>query len=443
MQSHLADIDELLLRCRDEEARQYIAEAVASYKTGAFRACIVVTWIAVLYDFLYKLRELELAGDGQAKAKLEEFEKASKGKDYNKSLEFERNVLKFAHEDFEFINDIEYHELQRLYEDRNRCAHPSMTSTDEVYSPSSELARYHLRNAVNYMLQYPPTQGKTFVDSLLTDTKSPFFPTDVDEAVKYFKSKLVDRTKASVLKSIATAMVKGLILEDFDEAQFKRTATALLALRELQRNIVESAIETHLSTAITRTNDENLVRVFQFLENITDTYEYLRDDVRIRLENYLNSVKDEDKRACALNVALDVPTLRNVVVELLEADKVSVYVLSALFNYKIRPEFTPIVLRHYRKADSFALANDIGKNMVALFIEAGSLSPYDVREVISICSENGQVYHSYEFKTVLQAIHRSNILTEPELDALLQEYEDVNRKYRKVIFPDTEEDEPS
>ncbi len=63
MNQHLVDIDELVLRCKSKEARYYIAEAVACYKAGAFRACIVMTWIAVVYDFLHKLRQLELVPD--------------------------------------------------------------------------------------------------------------------------------------------------------------------------------------------------------------------------------------------------------------------------------------------------------------------------------------------------------------------------------------------
>jgi len=63
----LIDLDELVLRCRDEHARSYIAEAVACYKAGAFRASIVATWIAVVLDILHKLRELELTGNGAAK----------------------------------------------------------------------------------------------------------------------------------------------------------------------------------------------------------------------------------------------------------------------------------------------------------------------------------------------------------------------------------------
>jgi hypothetical protein len=54
----LGDLDELVISCRTEEARAYVSEAVACYKAGAFRACIVATWIAVVYDLLAKIREL-------------------------------------------------------------------------------------------------------------------------------------------------------------------------------------------------------------------------------------------------------------------------------------------------------------------------------------------------------------------------------------------------
>lgn len=56
---YFVDLDELVLRCRDEQARQYIAEAVACYRAGAFRACIVMTWTAVVFEYIHKLRELE------------------------------------------------------------------------------------------------------------------------------------------------------------------------------------------------------------------------------------------------------------------------------------------------------------------------------------------------------------------------------------------------
>lgn len=53
----LADLDELLLRCRAEQSRAFIREAVGCYRADAFRACIVVTYIVVLYDLIAKLRK--------------------------------------------------------------------------------------------------------------------------------------------------------------------------------------------------------------------------------------------------------------------------------------------------------------------------------------------------------------------------------------------------
>lgn len=62
----LADLDELLLKCRNSPSRVQIEEAIACYNAGAYRACIVTAWIAVVYDFLFKLNELELTGDADS-----------------------------------------------------------------------------------------------------------------------------------------------------------------------------------------------------------------------------------------------------------------------------------------------------------------------------------------------------------------------------------------
>ena len=62
----LADIEALLLRCRSEQSKEYVSEAVLCYRSGAYRAAIVGTWIAVVFDLMDKIRELALSGDGAA-----------------------------------------------------------------------------------------------------------------------------------------------------------------------------------------------------------------------------------------------------------------------------------------------------------------------------------------------------------------------------------------
>src|SRR5215468_10091880 len=95
----LEDLDELVLRCRTEEGRKYITEAVTCYKAGAYRACIVATWVAVVYDLISKIRDLALSGDAEAQRLVEDLNKwqpliAQGNQDaIKKSLDLEREIV--------------------------------------------------------------------------------------------------------------------------------------------------------------------------------------------------------------------------------------------------------------------------------------------------------------------------------------------------------------
>src|SRR5258708_36269993 len=61
-QSHLVDLDELVQSVRDLNSREYITEAIAAYRSRAYRSAIMGTWIAVTYDIISKIRELAVDG---------------------------------------------------------------------------------------------------------------------------------------------------------------------------------------------------------------------------------------------------------------------------------------------------------------------------------------------------------------------------------------------
>jgi hypothetical protein len=131
MNERLIDLEELVIRCKEEVTQEYIKEAVACYKAGAFRSCIISTWNAVVFDYLNKLRQLELTGDNQAKQELQKFQKFRSSNDYSQLWKFEVNIPKAARENFEFISSIEEEDLERLNKDRSRCAHPSILLDEE------------------------------------------------------------------------------------------------------------------------------------------------------------------------------------------------------------------------------------------------------------------------------------------------------------------------
>ncbi|ENV52100.1 hypothetical protein F953_00465, partial [Acinetobacter junii CIP 107470 = MTCC 11364] len=112
------------------------------------------------------------------------------------------------------ISHVEFIDLNRLQEDRNRCAHPSMASDGEVFNPSAELARMHIRSAVEHLLQYPPAQGKYALDSLTSEVESEYFPTDVKKAVVAFESSPLNKARDSLIRNFTIVLLKKLSVHD-------------------------------------------------------------------------------------------------------------------------------------------------------------------------------------------------------------------------------------
>src|SRR6478736_59846 len=211
--NHQADLDDLIASCRSEGAKRAFAEAVAAYRAGAYRACIVTTWIAVLFDYLGKLRDLDLSGNKGARELLDAFQKAHAAPNIPALQKLENDALRSAREDFELLTPIEERELERLREDRNRCAHPSMSTVEEPYQPSAEQARSHMRNAVMHMLSKPPVQGKAAWTRIWNDVNSDYFPETKDEALERLKVRLAG-ARDTLITTLLANLIQGLLTDE-------------------------------------------------------------------------------------------------------------------------------------------------------------------------------------------------------------------------------------
>jgi hypothetical protein len=213
----LSDLDEMVLSCRSEEARNYVGEALACYRAGAFRACIVSTWIAVVFDLIAKIRELALSGDAAAQEIVNNLnswqpliEVGDAGAIKN-SLEFERDVVRIANDRFGFFEGLQVLDSHRLRDDRNRCAHPTYQGNEQPYSPTAELARVHLVHAVKHVLSQAPVQGKAATTQIIKLVQSAYFPTNVDQAKVQLRANGLDKPKDSLVRSVTDQLLFGLL----------------------------------------------------------------------------------------------------------------------------------------------------------------------------------------------------------------------------------------
>ncbi len=203
----LSDLDELVLAVREPESRRLLAEAVNAYRGGAFRSALISTWIAVAYDIIAKIRELAAHGEGGAKTFIDELTKAIDAKNVRRLQEVENGLLASAQTEFAFLLSHEATDLQRLFDDRDLCAHPAFVGEDTLFTPSPELVRAHIAHAVQHLLAHPPVQGKSALQRLHRDLLGTCFPSDASRVETVMRDNYLHQTKDSVIVAVAKGLL--------------------------------------------------------------------------------------------------------------------------------------------------------------------------------------------------------------------------------------------
>ncbi|HAK14822.1 MAG TPA: hypothetical protein DCM65_00810 [Acinetobacter junii] len=414
MASVLSDLDELVLKCRDQKAKSYIREAVACYKAGAFRSAIVSTWIAVSFDILDKLKELSLAGDKEAERQIESFDKARRIGDVANSLKFEREILVVCRDKLELISHVEFIDLNRLQEDRNRCAHPSMASDGEVFNPSAELARMHIRSAVEHLLQYPPAQGKYALDSLTSEVESEYFPTDVKKAVVAFESSPLNKARDSLIRNFTIVLLKKLINDAKDYKEIYRISTALNAIEVIHRELYRKILTEKLSSIVRSLAVEKLDRVIPLIRHVEDSWSYLEADIRQKIQTYVENLPKEEIEN--IDIFLSIQGLKSFAEKRLK--KATRTELDEAIFFVIPLQVSDRIIELYSESRNFDQANNFASTVIRY---ATDYSKEQIQKIISVCGDNDQIKHSFDVGSVINSIRKNKNANDDEIDGWLVE----------------------
>ncbi|WP_087544408.1 hypothetical protein [Acinetobacter sp. WCHA29] len=414
MASVLSDLDELVLKCRDQKAKSYIREAVACYKAGAFRSAIVSTWIAVSFDILDKLKELSLAGDKEAERQIESFDKARRIGDVTNSLKFEREILVVCRDKLELISHVEFIDLNRLQEDRNRCAHPSMASDGEVFNPSAELARMHIRSAVEHLLQYPPAQGKYALDSLTSEVESEYFPTDVKKAVVAFESSPLNKARDSLIRNFTIVLLKKLINDAKDYKEIYRISTALNAIEVIHRELYRKILTEKLSSIVRSLAVEKLDRVIPLIRHVEDSWSYLEADIRQKIQTYVENLPKEEIEN--IDIFLSIQGLKSFAEKRLK--KATRTELDEAIFFVIPLQVSDRIIELYSESRNFDQANNFASTVIRY---ATDYSKEQIQKIISVCGDNDQIKHSFDVGSVINSIRKNKNANDDEIDGWLVE----------------------
>lgn len=205
----LRDLESLQFDVVDERVRPLVTEVVRAYEAGAMRSATVSLWIAVFTDLIFKIRHLSESGDGEARVHNDKLYAAIETKNVKQLQQHERNLLKTVSEDLEMLSSREADELQRLYDDRNLCAHPGFLSDTEIFQPDSEAVRAHLVAACRITFSQRPLVGKRLIETLDRELYSDSWPDQNTEDLReYLLNRFFRRMRNSGQENLLKVLFK-------------------------------------------------------------------------------------------------------------------------------------------------------------------------------------------------------------------------------------------
>jgi hypothetical protein len=297
----MLDLEEHVGRVWNPDIRPLVAEAYRCYASGAARASITLTWVAVCADLIEKVNRLAEDDEAAAAELTARIERArDSGADaqaVQAMQEVERTILDKALE-LELIDTIGQRELERLREDRHLCAHPSLRPLGEFYEPRIEYARAHLAVALDVLLIHPPSQGRKVIDRFRAHvTESSFV-----ESSEHLTHVFYDLVRPATRRRIVDLAVKHAVLElDAPDppgavAVADRMTTCVLAFASRDRGVVRDAVRKVVERF---RNAEGAIqlRALGRLGDLDVFWDAVDDPMRSRLERLIRTIPLPDRFA--------------------------------------------------------------------------------------------------------------------------------------------------
>ncbi|WP_432791417.1 hypothetical protein QYM46_07440 [Brevibacterium sp. K11IcPPYGO002] len=292
----MADFDYLRSTIKNLSAKKLYDEAVKAYGAGAFRASIIAIWTAVALDLTAKIRLMADIEGGAAASAIKELDQAIGAEDVPKMQSFESSLLDLSSAKLELLTARERVEIERIYKDRNLCAHPNFSSIDWVYTPTPELVKAHIVSAVDSVLSQRPVAGKVQIGILGSEIGSESWPSkEVDE---YVYARYFSETREIVQRNLMQVLVKGALRPPdageleiaVDSATFQsRCGRASLAIKSHLPNLFEQELRSVLEKReVSGTLSESqLLNAFATYASLELFWDCLPDTAATRLRSLI------------------------------------------------------------------------------------------------------------------------------------------------------------
>ncbi|MDM1250764.1 hypothetical protein HXZ77_06425 [Acinetobacter johnsonii] len=161
-------IDESIENIKNPYTKKLFKEVYSSYAMGNYRSATVMLWSVVVTDLVHKLKELDSIYNDPKALQILQYIQTEQTKD-PKSSKWESEIVDKFHKEINFFETFEVANLEHLQKMRHVSAHPVITSTDLLHSPTKETVYSLIRNALESVLTKEALFSSKILDVIFAD----------------------------------------------------------------------------------------------------------------------------------------------------------------------------------------------------------------------------------------------------------------------------------
>ncbi|MFB4362604.1 hypothetical protein RAC65_18320 [Pantoea sp. BS_8] len=361
----LLDMEELIGDIVDVNMKEYMREALTCYMTSAYRASVVMSFIAIFEDIYKKLEGLSSTN----RTARDIFQDISKQRDEQKVYE---NDLINRLKSNKIISEIDADFLNVLRVLRNKAAHPS------GHKPSAEEARYVFSETINRFLSKPILSTTQIADQIISKLGDAYlFPTSRLEDY----SAVVNADVSTLHHDGYSYLINKLVghLDNSNEQVKNNTKKYILGLSSTPLNeAVRDQIKKQV--VIAKSSDQNLSQlIVECLSANHNLLHGLDDIVYLRLKSIIDKTINDTKSSDQHNFLNHPVKIFHSIVRLGEesAEKhFSVEIKRIIDKYKL----SPLIILFSKKYEWVK-----SKVIESIFYQAGSTIYDDANNFAKSC----------------------------------------------------------
>lgn len=284
------------------------------------------------------------------------------------------------------------------------------------HRPSAELARLHLRNAVEHVLSQPPIQGRSAIAEIIITIASEYFPKDRHQAATALRQ--------TPLANPSEALVRGLV----DELVFKyaeadsplyekiQVGAALSSLLDTHRDIAETRIAQKLSTLVRRVDDNVLPAVARLIAAVPEAIALIDEAARLRLSEFVRVGPDVDVLPAMAGLGRH-PSINEIARRRILGFGTELLAV-AIQEYGMVDLVKERVFGIISESRNYSTMNDVFHRLVTPLFS--HLTRDDIERVIRMPTETtADLVGATRFEQFIEQVSRTGLIPEAELETLL------------------------